>query len=551
MKDYRSFSIAGLAIILALLLVNSALAQRLPISPPETLPVEVGVTTHSCFAGFLPLVFRDHQEAGPAGNTKYNRPAADYNGDGCADLAIGAPRRDANAVSDSGMVFVVYGSTRVWDDGPVVHPLFQASGGLEDQFGSALAFGDFNRDGYSDLVVGIIGKDLNGPWAGQIRVYDGSKTGLTVDDYVVFDQFQLIDFPEEQDLFSRALAAGDFNGDGYEDLAVSATGEDYQAVLDSGVIHILFGSDTGLSSTGDLRFARNDLVIGDLEVSDQFGTVLDSADFDDDGYDDLAIGTPFSDILGATNAGRVDVLYGSPGGPNLSNQVLDQEAMTGQTAQPQDRFGSALAVGDFNGDGYADLGIGAPGETHFALDDAGSAHVFYGSASGLGLDGAQTWTHTDGLVGGSVMEGFLGHSMVADDFDADGFDELAIGEPGEEDGAGSIHVLIGTPGGLTHTGSQHFTQDTPGIVGTAAVDDYFAYALASGDYDLDGFADLAVGVPFNDIVSGAGVVDAGEVNIIFGSVDGLDTPGNLRFFLDLVSFPGDSQFSDWFGLSIR
>jgi len=551
MKDYRSFPIAGLAIILALLLVNGAFAQRLPVSPAENLPVEAGFATHSCFVGFLPLVFRDHQEAEPAGNAKYHRPAADYNGDGCADLAIGAPRRDANGVTDSGMVFVVYGSTRVWDDGPVVHPLFQASGGFEDQFGSALAFGDFNRDGYSDLVVGIIGKDLNGPWAGQIRVYYGSETGLTIDEYVVFDQIQLIDFPEEQDLFSRGLAAGDFNGDGYEDLAVSAPGEDYQAVLDSGVIHIIFGSDTGLTLTGNLRFARNDLVIGDLEVSDQFGAVLDAADFDADGYDDLAVGTAFSDIVGVTDAGRVDILYGSPGGPNLSNQVLDQEAITGQIAQPHDRFGSSLAVGDFNGDGYADLGIGAPGETHFALDDAGSAHVFYGSASGLSLDGVQTWTHANGLIGGAVPEGFLGHSMVAGDFDNDGFDELAIGEPGEDSGAGSVHVLIGTPGGLTHLGSQFFTQDTPGIVGTAAVDDYFGYALGSGDYDLDGYADLAIGVPFNDIVSGAGVVDAGEVNIIFGSVDGLDTPGNVRFFLDLVSFPGDSQFSDWFGHSLR
>ncbi|MGH7801272.1 MAG: integrin alpha, partial [Thermodesulfobacteriota bacterium] len=116
----------------------------------------------------------------------------------------------------------------------------------------------------------------------------------------------------------------------------------------------------------------------------------------------------------------------------------------------------------------------------------------------------------------------IAFARVRADFNGDGFDDLAIGVPGEDVGsinsAGAVNVIYGTSGGLSATNDQIFTQDTSGIEDFAEVDDFFGLALTSGDFNGDGIDDLAIGVPFEDV----GSIDrAGAVNVIYGTSRGL------------------------------
>ncbi len=109
-----------------------------------------------------------------------------------------------------------------------------------------------------------------------------------------------------------------------------------------------------------------------------------TSDFNGDGFADRAIGVPLEDVGSADDAGAVNVLYGSGGGlADAGNQVRTQDDLGGEAAETGDQFGAALTTGDFDGDGFADLAVGAPREDLGSAADAGTVSVLYGSASGL------------------------------------------------------------------------------------------------------------------------------------------------------------------------
>jgi len=146
----------------------------------------------------------------------------------------------------------------------------------------------------------------------------------------------------------------------------------------------------------------------------------------------------------------------------------------GGASEAFDSFGWALAAGDFNNDGFADLAVGAPFENLGGAEAAGAVSVLYGSASGLTASGGQLFTQ----VGGAVEDGdFFGFALAAGDFNNDGFDDLAAGAPWERVGslglAGAVSVIPGSAGGLTATGGQLFTQNSPGVPGVAEAFDQF------------------------------------------------------------------------------
>lgn len=516
------------------------------------------VLSTGCAHVFLPLVFQApaFKAGGPPGDPgKYPLHPADYNGDGCADLAIGAPGQQGKMDTDDvGVVTVVYGSLDAWSGGFAARalwvPMFQAG----NLFGSALAYGDFNHDGYSDLAVGAPGETVDGDsGAGVVHIFYGSESGLPANPVQSWDQGVLLNDPEPDDAFGSALAVGDFDGDGYDDLAVGAPGESDASTQGVGGLHLIYGSEGGLTSTGNEFLWQDDLNTGDQEAFDNFGAALAAGDFDRDGFDDLAVGTPLENILALTNPGWVDVLYGSATGPEAQNQFFDQNAMSGETSETGDEFGAALTVGDFNGDGYADLAIGAPGETLAGQGRAGTSHVVYGSATGLSLAGDQQWDQNN-LFGAVAADDELGASLVAGDFDGDGYDELGIGVPGKEivaAGAGLVHVIHGAEDGLDGNQAGLWHQDSPGIAGEAEAGDAFGHALTAGDYNRDGYADLVVGAPHDDYGTTNVQVNAGEVNVIFGTASGLDDPGNVHLYQQLTDLPGTSETGDWFGLAVR
>ena len=220
------------------------------------------------------------------------------------------------------------------------------------------------------------------------------------------------------------------------------------------------------------------------------------------------------------------------------------------TAESGDNLGYCLAHGDFDGDGFSDLAVGAWMEDVGAVADAGAVNVFYGSAGGLSDVGAQIWDQDQpGVNGGAEADDWFGSSLAAGDFNGDGFDDLAVGVPGEDVEAGAVNVLYGGAGGLSSAGDQWWNQDSAGVPGTAEPGDGFGQALAAGDFDGNGYADLAIGAPFEDIVSNT-VPAAGAVNVLYGSALGLTSTGAQIWDQNKLAVAGPPGGSNWFGVAL-
>jgi hypothetical protein len=277
-------------------------------------------------------------------------------------------------------------------------------------------------------------------------------------------------------------------------------------------------------------------------------------DFDNDGFQDLAVGTPAETVGNVGFAGVVHVLYGTASGLSGAGSQLFTQDVAGipSSVEIDDLFGGALVAGDFDGDGFQDLAVGAPGEDVGAVDAAGVVIVIYGSAGGLVAPGSQLFTQdTPGI--GSAAEAFdnFGGALATGDADEDGVTDLAVGAPFEDagavDGAGAVNVLFGSTGGLTASGSQLFTQDVAGIGSSAEQDDGFGGALAFGEFDADGAADLAIGVSGEAVGS---VQFAGAVNVLSGSPGGLVAAGSQLFTQDSPGIGSTAEDSDRFGASL-
>jgi hypothetical protein len=235
-------------------------------------------------------------------------------------------------------------------------------------------------------------------------------------------------------------------------------------------VSVLYGSAGGLTTAGGKLFRQ---VGGIVEDGDAFGAALAAGDFNHNGSTDLAAGAP-AETVGASTyvAGAMSVLYGSSGGLSTAGGRLFTQV--GGTVERGDLFGWSLGAGDFNGDGFADLTVGAPWEAVGSLVQAGAVSVLYGSAAGLTGSGGRLFTQ----VGGTVeANDHFGSQLAAGDFNHDGFAELAAAAPSEGVGsqfsAGAVSVLPGSAGGLTAAGGRLFTQDSPGVPGVAEFGDNF------------------------------------------------------------------------------
>jgi hypothetical protein len=463
---------------------------------------------------------------------------ADFNNDGAADLAIGVPFEWVGAIQDAGAVHVLYGSAGGLQ-GPGSQFFTQDTPGVPgtadqlDHLGSGLATGDFDQDGFADLAIGVPGEDIGtiGSAGAVIALY-GSVAGLTTSGAQLLTQAG--GATELNDAFGAALAAGDFNHDGFADLA-AGLGEDVGSVADAGAVSMLLGSSGGLTTVGGRLFTQ---VGGAVEVEDFFGGTLAAGDFDHDGFADLAAGARFEDVGSVIDAGAVSVLYGSPTGLTRAGGRLFTQV--GGAAEVQDFFGDAVAAGDFDQDGFADLTVGAPGEDVASAFDAGAVSVLFGSSAGVTRAGGRLFTQVASPV--EAGDGF-GTALAAGDFDQDGFADLAAGAAGEGGGPGAVSVLFGSSVGLTRVGGQLFTQ----VGGAAEGIDRFGASLAAADFDQDGFTDLAAGAPFETLGS---IAEAGAVSVIYGSGGGLTRVGGQLFTQNSPGLASSAEALDNFGLTL-
>ena len=307
-----------------------------------------------------------------------------------------------------------------------------------------------------------------------------------------------------------AVSAGDFNGDGFEDLVMSVPLEDVGSVVDAGAVNILPGAATGLTATGNQVWHEKTagIVGSPPEYQNHFGYSVADGDFNGDGFDDLAIGQPGT----AARAGAVHVLYGSGGGglQAANDRLWDQggtfpdmrNSIPG-TSEPGEEFGASLAACDFNGDGFDDIAIGVPLDREAGAGEIGGVNVLYGwSALQPPQPTPQLWNQdSKGLEDRLAFAWIFGSVVTCADFNGDDFDDLAVGAYEVYDLGPSTVVIFGSADGLQAIGS--------GAPDDKHIFNYGGTTYCACDFNGDSYADLAIGVPvqFYQVYDSSGSVE--------------------------------------------
>ncbi len=423
---------------------------------------------------------------------------------------------------------------------------------------AADAHPDFDNDGFADLAAGAAGE---GNAAGGVFVFYGAATSTAGrQQYFTQDTAGIGGLAVPDDAFGAAVAAGNFNGDAFDDLAIGVPGDDISGQTDAGAVHVLYGSVSGLTANGSEWWHQDRAGIAGRPIAgDLFGTALATGDFDGDGRDELAIGTPGESTGSHRNAGSVTVLVGcSCGLTGAGSKLLTQDTPdVGSTPADDDTFGFSLAVGRFGGDARDDLVVGVPGETVSAHPGAGGVHVFAGTPTGLTGNGSQLWH--EGILGIGAANGpedfdLFGWSVAAGDLNRDGKDDVAVGAPGEYRSgipfAGSVFVIRADGGLLGTDGAQMLHEDTTGIAGSSSPNQEFGHAVLIAAIRGDGGTPrnaLVVGVPYENAGSAA---EAGLVHVLPSSGSGVTATGSQWFSLATNGVPGAATPGGWFGITL-
>jgi len=541
----------------------------------------VAVITSTLTAIGVPAAAQAASNAAAATSNAERSPMGDFNDDGYRDLAVGVPREDVNGDDNAGAVQVIYGTADGLNgDHPIDDQFWtQDSGGVPgitepgDQFGQALAWGDFDLDGFSDLAIGVPFEDLatsSSPNkdAGVVHVLYGSVAGLTGARNVLFSQNSsgVEGRVSPGDRFGEALGARNFGKGGASDLAIGVPYEDIDDV-DQGAVNVLYGtSGTGLTSTGDQVWHADVMdVEGASHPNEHFGAALTGGDFGRSAEADLAIGVP-DDRAIHPGGGAVNVLYGSPSGLTVSQDQLwyQDGTLIHDRVEDNDHFGATLAAGDLGNGFRQDLAIGVPDEDSLSSEwfDAGQVQVLYGSAAGLTASGDQVWSFgTTGVAEGPDREDHLGSALAIGNFGKSGHGDLAIGVPYrdiESDNnptdEGAVLIIYGSASGLTATGSRSFSQNSSSIEGDSEEDDHFGSTLAAADFGKTLQADLAIGVPIESYENAPNpfgdVSFIGAVNVIYGSSTGLTAAGDQFWWQRSDTLHDSGETNDQFGLAL-
>ncbi len=480
----------------------------------------------------------------------------DINGDDLSDVLIGQ--------QDEAAAWLFYGTEGLSDGEVQDADVALSYTGSDPVFAASLLLEDYDGDGLAEVIIGATGDDTGAGNAGAVYLLGGG--GLSGS----------IEAPDDLDLLiagpssvgdaraGTAMAAADVNGDGYRDLVIGAPYAD-TAATQAGAVYVLYGALSALTGTDELDSA--DAVLHGASLTDWAGYRVAAADLDGDGAAELAVGAPNADDA-ANNAG---IAYLMAGGALSGTYDLDTDsvvAFTGGAAN--DKAGSAVALGDLDGDGLGDLILGAPYSDDGA-SNGGAVYAFYGV---LSLSGTVSASSADLSITATSANASTGSTLLVLDLNDDGMEELIVGSPNEvgySSGGGSVRVFSGGP-----TGSLSTTDADSAILGTTSGGQYATAIAAGGDSDGDGFIDILGSAPYGDsLVSGGGDVylwstlpafedsdGDGFVTIASGGLDCDDSdpdawPGNPEvadnltdddcdgFIDDAVSLRGNPDWMDY------
>ncbi|MCB9166385.1 MAG: FG-GAP repeat protein [Flavobacteriales bacterium] len=386
--------------------------------------------------------------------------AGDVNGDGYDDVIVGSPDW-TNVINDDGAAFVYYGSANALGaaTNPAPSLILYGSAFNNGSFGwSVGCAGDVNGDGYSDVAVGAYYDNIGGPaQEGTAWVFLGSAGGLSTTAATVLQGNQ------SNAWMGRWVGtAGDMNGDGYGDLIVGVPRYSVPETQE-GVVYLYFGGPSGISTIPSLSFQLND-------AGANLGECVSTAgDVNGDGYSDVILGARIYGLGGAAAIFH--------GGPYNMKTSPDADISGGAAGA---RMGEAVSnAGDVNGDGFADVIVGAPYASNGQANE-GLAYLYLGSPSGPS-------NTPDATFEANVASGHFGASVcTAGDVNGDGYADIIIGAPDLGVG-GRAYIHHGGPGGPNTVASRVLF----GIAGAR----FGTSVSAAGDINSDGYADVIVGAP--------------------------------------------------------
>ncbi len=413
-----------------------------------------------------------------------------------------------------------------------------------DYFGSSVSsIGDLDNDGIIDVAVGAAYDDDGGANHGAVWILFLNTDG-TVKSYQKISNTEggFSGTLDNGDYFGVSVSGiGDLDNDGVDDIAVGARNDD-DGGCNHGAVWILFLNADGTVKDYQKISDTEGNFSGILDFNDYFGSSVSSiGDLDNDGVEDLAVGA-YGDDDGGTDIGAIWILFLNADGTVKNYQkISDTAGGFSGTLDDSDEFGhSVSSIGDLDNDGVEDLAVGAKRDDDGGTDK-GAVWILFLNPNGT-VKNYQKISSTAGNFSGILdINDYFGNSVSSiGDLDNDGFEDIAVGASGDDDGGnnrGAVWILFLNPDG-TVKNYQKISSIEGNFGGTLSDEDYFGISVSSiGDLDNNSFVDLAVGAVGDD----DGGTSRGAVWIL--SINSSIETGTIPIFSEFNS-PETTNFSD-------